>query len=254
MSFLPGRLASIEGAYFRQESKQAVEKLAQQLPPSTSRPVASELTETSEGDKSDVLPEVLRHSLPPAPLSPPADSSLSTDSRWVVVPPLNSSARVSPDAINPLRAFTSLPHVTFGPKRWQFPFVEDRSTLASTANELRHDIHSTVNSKKLEAAAKGLSQIGKAFVVATVIVFGGATVAFTVTASKLHLQSIDDIKTRGRALLEPQFEMARKQLDPLHVWAENMSRKWQVEWVKDAKEKPALVREITKVLGARPDK
>ncbi|XP_068656042.1 uncharacterized protein [Aristolochia californica] len=254
MSFLAGRLASTEGAYFLQESKQAVVKLAQKLPPSTSTSKAVKLTDPSDGDKSDVLHEVLRHSLPPSTFSPPAASSLSTASRWVVAPPPISSAKASPDAINPLRAFTSLPQVTFGPKRWQFPTMGDHSISASTANELRHDMHSTVNSKNLEAAAQGLSQIGKAFAVASVVVFGGATVAFTVTASKLQLQSIDDIKTKGKGLLQPQLEIAREQLVPVHVWTENMSRKWHVEWIKGSKEKPAIVQEIKKILGARPDK
>ncbi|XP_068656041.1 uncharacterized protein [Aristolochia californica] len=212
MSFLAGRLASTEGAYFLQESKQAVVKLAQKLPPSTSTSKAVKLTDPSDGDKSDVLHEVLRHSLPPSTFSPPAASSLSTASRWVVAPPPISSAKASPDAINPLRAFTSLPQVTFGPKRWQFPTMGDHSISASTANELRHDMHSTVNSKNLEAAAQGLSQIGKAFAVASVVVFGGATVAFTVTASKLQLQSffcgrLMTLKLKERACFNPSWRL-----------------------------------------------
>ncbi|KAF3773631.1 hypothetical protein EJ110_NYTH54942 [Nymphaea thermarum] len=38
--------------------------------------------------------------------------------------------------------------------------------------------------------AEGISQIGKAFVVATMIVFGGATITFAFPASQLDLQSV----------------------------------------------------------------
>jgi hypothetical protein len=67
-----------------------------------------------------VLPEVLRHSLPSKIFGKPYEpSSLSTSSKWALRSDHpNSSSTVSPDVLNPLRAYVSLPQVTFGPKRY----------------------------------------------------------------------------------------------------------------------------------------
>ncbi|XP_010252511.1 PREDICTED: uncharacterized protein LOC104594079 isoform X2 [Nelumbo nucifera] len=218
MSFLAGRLAGTEGAYFLQESKYAVGRLVQKkkLPssPSEAHPKSSPLEDEAQ---ADVLPEVLRHSLPSKIFEQPLDSSLSTASKWVLPADPNKAASVSADAMNPLRAYLSMPQVTFGAKRWELPNVE-HSVLASTANELRHDRYAHVNPEKLKAAAEGLSQVGKALAIATTIVFGGATLAFGLTASKLELHNSDDIRTKGRDLVQPKFEMVREQLLPVRVW------------------------------------
>jgi 4-hydroxy-L-threonine phosphate dehydrogenase PdxA len=68
MSFLAGRLAGKEAAYFFQESKQAVTKLAQKNNHNhnhnpISKPNAADERQHLQ-DHADVLPEVLRHSLP----------------------------------------------------------------------------------------------------------------------------------------------------------------------------------------------
>lgn len=110
MSFLAGRLAATEGAYFLQESRQAVGRLAPKLPPTKSHDPIT----TNEDAAADVLPEILRHSIPLKGISPQEDPSLSTASKWLL--PKNS-ASVSLDALNPLRAYVSLPQATFGPKR-----------------------------------------------------------------------------------------------------------------------------------------
>lgn len=123
MSFLAGRLAGKEAAYFIQESKHAVGRLAQknttqkfpaQSPPSSHSPADGE-------SQADILPEVLRHSLPSKFFreeSAGSNGSFST-SKWVL--PSNPNYRsVSLDALNPLRGFLSLPQVTFGPKRFIF--------------------------------------------------------------------------------------------------------------------------------------
>lgn len=125
MSFLAGRLAGKEGAYFFQESKQAVSRLAlkntTQKPSSLPGPSSSNAVQQEA--QSDVLPEVLRHSLPPKIYYQPSDSSsLSTTSKWVLHPDPGKRSSLSSEAFNPLRAYLSLPQVTFGPKRSSFCF------------------------------------------------------------------------------------------------------------------------------------
>lgn len=114
MSFLPGRLAATEGAYFLQESKLAAGRLADKLPPSAS-PSPSPSPSPANGGTADVLPEILRHSVPIKSASA-VDPSLSTASKWVL-DGSGSVKSVSADAISPLRAYVSLPQTTFGPRR-----------------------------------------------------------------------------------------------------------------------------------------
>lgn len=117
MSFLAGRLASTEGAYFLQESKQAVTRILQNQK-NTANVVIKPIAENNEISSADVLPEVLRHSLPPKIFSSPPEnpsSSFTKSSKWVFK--REPGSRVSADALNPLRAYVSLPQVTFGPKR-----------------------------------------------------------------------------------------------------------------------------------------
>ncbi|KAG6748685.1 hypothetical protein POTOM_048614 [Populus tomentosa] len=252
MSFLAGRLAGKEGAFFFQESKHAVNRLAEKSsttvknlpPPSSSSTIEHE-------SQADVLPEVLRHSLPSKIFGKPYEpSSLSTSSKWALRSDHpNSSSTVSPDVLNPLRAYVSLPQVTFGPKRWELP-SEEHSLLASTANEMRKDRYTTINPDKLKAAAEGLTYIGKAFAVATAIVFGGATLVFSLAASKLDLRNGDDIRTKGKDLVQPKLDVIREQFVPLKTWAEDTSKKWHLDRQEDVKEKP-MVKELAKILGAK---
>ncbi|KAG6589150.1 hypothetical protein SDJN03_17715, partial [Cucurbita argyrosperma subsp. sororia] len=252
MSFLAGRLAGKEAAYFIQESKQAVGRLAQknaaQKPPA--QPPSSAQKPPDGESQADILPEVLRHSLPSKIFreeSVNSNGSFST-SKWVL--PSNPNYRsVSLDALNPLRAFLSLPQVTFGPKRWELPQYEN-SVVASTANDLRTDKHTSINPHKLKAAAEGLTNVGKAFGVSTALVFGGSTFIFGFTMSKLDLNNADEIQQKGRSMFEPKIEMVREQLAPLKVWADDMSKKWRVERNGDMKEKP-LIKELSKILGSK---
>ncbi|KAJ9686490.1 hypothetical protein PVL29_015409 [Vitis rotundifolia] len=238
MSFLRGRLAAAEGAYFYQETKHAVGRLVQ-----NSRNLPHE-------GQADVLPEVLRHSLPSKIFhQQPSDSSLSSASKWVLHSDPKATSTPSSNDMNPLRAYLSLPQVTFGPKRWQLP-EQGHAVLASTANELRRDRYSHVNPEKLKAAAEGLSQIGKAFAVATVVVFGGATLMFGLAVSKLQVHNSDDIRIKGRELVQPKFDVLKEQLIPMRIWVENMSKKWHVEREEDIKEKP-IIKELTKILGPK---
>ncbi|OMO88854.1 hypothetical protein CCACVL1_08164 [Corchorus capsularis] len=246
MSFLAGKLAGKEGAFFFQESKHAVNRLVEKTPKNLQSPPPS----VEQQAQADVLPEVLKHSLPSKLFGKPSDpSSLSKGSKWALHSDPNNASSSSPDALNPLRAYVSLPQVTFGPKRWELPSTE-HPVMASTANELRKDKYTPINPEKLKAAAEGLQQVGKAFAVATVIIFGGATLIFGMAVSKLDLHNSDDIKTKGKDLVQPKFEMIREQLFPLRTWAENMSKKWHMEKQEAVKEKP-IVKELSKILGAK---
>lgn len=133
MSFLAGRLAGKEGAFFFQESKHAVNRLAEKSSTTVKNlpPHASSSTIEHES-QADVLPEVLRHSLPSKIFGKPYEpSSLSTSSKWALQSDHpNSSSTVSPDVLNPLRAYVSLPQVTFGPKRYHPSF--DKYNISSS--------------------------------------------------------------------------------------------------------------------------
>nr|KYP71038.1 hypothetical protein KK1_010281 [Cajanus cajan] len=249
MSFLAGRLAGKEAAFFFQESKQAVGKLAEKkrLPKSNDN---LNLHEGHELDLADVLPEVLRHSLPSKVFrNDTATSSSFSASKWVLPSDPKTQSSVSPDALNPLRAYLSLPQVTFGPKRWEPPEAANKVS-ASTANELRHDRYAIhVNPEKLKAAGEGLAHVGKAFAVATAIVFGGAALVLGMVTSKLELHNVGDIKTKGKDYVEPQLENIKEQFIPFKIWAENMSRKWHME--KKDVEQNTLVKELSKMWGAK---
>ena len=95
MSFLAGRLAAQEGAYFLQESKNAAGRLAQKLPTSATGPRPA-----PPPPSPDVLPEILRHSIPIRPTSPPSDPSLHGSTRWALPPGGAEAAGVSPDVLD----------------------------------------------------------------------------------------------------------------------------------------------------------
>ncbi|KAK4714066.1 hypothetical protein R3W88_019973 [Solanum pinnatisectum] len=251
MSFLAGRLAGKEGAFFFEESKHAVTRLAQKINKNPTSSPSNSNSVNQESSSPDVLPEILRHSLPSKIFHSPssADSSLSHTSKWVLPTDPNRTNSVSPDALNPLRAYVSLPQVTFGPKRWQLPDTET-SVQASTANDLRRDKYTPINPEKLKAAAMGMSQIAKAFAIATALVFGGSALTFGLAASKLELHNPDDIRTKGKDIVQPRLETFREQLSPLRIWAEEKSKKWRSEKNEDIKEKP-LIKELSKILGAK---
>ncbi|XP_052158231.1 uncharacterized protein LOC127775952 isoform X1 [Oryza glaberrima] len=215
MSFLAGRLAAKEGAYFLQESKHAAGRLAEKLPASAPAPAPAP---GSTSPSPDVLPEILRHAVPIKATPPPGEPSLSASSRWAVPRGGAEAAGLSPDALNPLRSYVSLPQATFGPKRWQLP-NEQPNYSASTANERRRDRHPPpMDPEKLKAVIAGYSQIGKAFIAATILVFGGSTAVLLYTADKLQLHSVDDVRTKGRDAVQPRADMIKEQIAPLRSW------------------------------------
>ncbi|CAL5342376.1 unnamed protein product [Camellia sinensis] len=94
----------------------------------------------------------------------------------------------------------------------------DNSVSASTANELRHD-RNPVNAEKLKAAPRRAVQRDvKVFAVATAAVIEGATYIFGLSASKIEVQNSEDIKAKGKELVQPKMEMLREQLTPLKNW------------------------------------
>lgn len=101
--------------------------------------------------------------------------------------------------------------------RWQLP-SEQPNYLASTANERRRDrTPPPMDPEKLKAVIAGYSQsifsclkklsssvledlfsfwivtVGKAFIAATMLVFGGATAVMLYTADKLQLHSVSHV-------------------------------------------------------------
>ncbi|KAK6142429.1 hypothetical protein DH2020_022777 [Rehmannia glutinosa] len=213
-----GRLASTEGSYFLQESKQAVARLARNQ--KNTKNVVKPVAENNEISSADVLPEVLRHSLPPKIFHSPTEdsgSSFTKGSKWVLKPDPNrkGGSRVSADALNPLSAYVSLPQHAY-----------------------------------IISAIFAFWAVGSAFAVATAIVFGGATLIFGLAASKLELQNTDDIRTKGKDLVHPKFEMFKERLVPLRTWAEGVSKKWHLEREESMKERP-LIKELSRKLGAK---
>ncbi|KAJ3700643.1 hypothetical protein LUZ61_004348 [Rhynchospora tenuis] len=247
MSFLPGRLAATEGAYFLHESKHAAGRLADKLPPS---PASASPSPPNGGAAADVLPEVLRHSIPIKRSSKGSDPSLSTASKWLLEHGSGSAQSVSPDAVNPLRAYVSLPQATFGPKRWQIP-SEQPHFSASTANDLRRDKYpAPPDPEKLKALMRGYSQIAKAFAAATLVVFGGVTALSVYTANKLELHSANDVRTKGRDAIQPQVDKIKERMSPLRTWVENVSRRWHMEGNKEAKDN-TMIKEFSKAIGVK---
>ncbi|KAL8131189.1 uncharacterized protein LOC141711311 [Apium graveolens] len=252
MSFLGGgRLAGKEAAYFFQESKQAVSRLVDKNKKISSSYDFDKELQVGSSESADVLPEILRHSLPSKLFRPPSESSSDSLSatKWAIASDGKVSKFVSRDAINPLKSYVSLPQVTFGPKRWQLPNAEN-SFIASTANDSRLDKYPPVNPEKLKAAAAGFSQIARAFAAATAIVFGGATIVFGLAVSRLELRNSDDLRVKGRELVNPRFEMVKERVIPLRTWAEGMSKKWHFEKGQDVKNNP-LLKELSKQMGAK---
>ncbi|RWW86818.1 hypothetical protein BHE74_00004388 [Ensete ventricosum] len=177
MSFLAGRLAAAEGAYFLHESRNAVGRLAQKLPPppSGSTDGVKALTDDAVGT-ADVLPEILRHSLPIKGAAVPEPSSLSTSSKWLVHSSSSSSAPVLSDSHNPLRAYISLPQATFGPKRYAPHLSFQFSPLLEQLQFL---------------------------------------ILFTFVPNFVE---IDDIKTKGRDLIQPGADMLKERMGPFRIW------------------------------------
>ncbi|KAF9608013.1 hypothetical protein IFM89_004894 [Coptis chinensis] len=210
MSFLAGRLAATEGAYFLKQSKQAVTRLVSQTNNDNSK-------NTLQEEKADVLHEVLRHSLATKIIIQP--------------PPPESSLSIFTEKKNLL----SPRH----PNGFFIIKVLHRIFLRMLG------IHFVLMFLCLESL--WAPEVGMAFFTATTIVFGGAVIAFGVTTSKLELHSSDDIKTKGRDLIQPKFETIREQLNPLRIWAKKMSAEWHVEKKEAVKDSP-LAKELSKRL------
>jgi hypothetical protein len=130
MSFLPGRLAATEGAFFNQHSKQAAIALKQKLKPSTPNSASSNSETVLKPSQADVLPEVLRHSLPIAPTaaefeasniaSTPARSSLAASLKSVLnrpTAPQDGTVRTGVPSIEAVDHLASVPRISLGRKK-----------------------------------------------------------------------------------------------------------------------------------------
>ncbi|XP_050381564.1 uncharacterized protein LOC126798599 [Argentina anserina] len=93
-------------------------------------PTISSPPATEHEFQADVLSEVLRHSLPSRIFcQSELTSSLDTASKWVLKSECKNGFYISSQTLNPLRDYMSVPQVTFGPKRWQFPRSEGYISL-----------------------------------------------------------------------------------------------------------------------------
>lgn len=130
MSFLPGRLAATEGAFFNQHSKQAAIALKQKLKPSGPNPASSHSETVFKPSTADVLPEVLRHSLSIAPsaaelqasdaASTPARSSLAASLKSVLdrrAVPQDGTLRTGVPPIVAVDHLSSIPQTSLGRKK-----------------------------------------------------------------------------------------------------------------------------------------
>jgi len=126
MSFLPARLAASEGAFFKQHSKQAALALREKL--QSSAPASSKSETILQPSQADVLPEVLRHSLPIAPTaaelhaysvtSTPARSSLAASLQSVLKPRTDTTTlRTGIASIEAVDHLASVPQTSFGRKK-----------------------------------------------------------------------------------------------------------------------------------------
>ncbi|KAI3729823.1 hypothetical protein L6452_18493 [Arctium lappa] len=79
MSFIVGRLvAGKEGAYFLQESKHVVSRLVERTNKPTVAATNRPPIHQTLDNEADILPEILKHSLPSRIFQPPSDSTLTT--------------------------------------------------------------------------------------------------------------------------------------------------------------------------------
>ncbi|KAH8940780.1 hypothetical protein BDL97_14G002600 [Sphagnum fallax] len=211
MSFLAGRLAATEGAFFTQHSKQAAIALRQKIDsspsPSSSSPKPSPNNNgfpvILSASEADVLPEVLRHSLPlqhvprvPQTQSATAPSSLAASLNLTLA--TREGAKTggpSGDGLRhglPVELFATAPQTFLGPKRWRLETAEV-SALASTANEARTDINNTTKQKAL-----------------------------------MEGYFVKDIRTQGHEYFQPGVQRLQQSFEPLRLWAQGKCEKWKL--------------------------
>ncbi|KAI3988067.1 hypothetical protein MKX01_011856 [Papaver californicum] len=112
MSFLARRSASAEGAYFYRESKLAVSRLVEKNKknnPNYASSLNSSISVVKNETQADVLPEILKHSLPLKISEPFSESSISTASKWNLPRDATKVHSLSNEAINPIRSYVTLP-------------------------------------------------------------------------------------------------------------------------------------------------
>ncbi|KAI5054618.1 hypothetical protein GOP47_0029763 [Adiantum capillus-veneris] len=229
MSFLGWRAAASEGAFFSQTTKEAIARLREKAFKSSS-PISAESSTTVplsgiKGANADILPEILQHSLPEQHQYDPLPSSFSpSPSSLASLASVKSSSPVPHRRMDTvgLTFLPTLPQASFGPRRWTPP-DEEVTCLASTANEARREGTPTIDDAKAKALLEGYGVVLKAFLIATAIVVGGATVAIAIVVSKLQIHSLDDIRIKSHEHMRPQMEAVRKHFEPWRQWVQKRS-------------------------------
>ncbi|XP_057836515.2 uncharacterized protein LOC131046742 isoform X2 [Cryptomeria japonica] len=240
MSFLAGRLAGTEGAFFANQSKIAAARLREKLGDVNASPCP--VPSSNDSSKADVLPEILRHSIP---LSSGNDTA-STMSRHSSLASVSAIVRgntssgeqlqlgrhQSPDvlnAMNPLNAWISVPRATFGPKRWTLP-AEELSLQASTANEIRKDHSTSIDTEKMKAAMEGFSTREWLSLNWWHVLAGKHLL--TEMGVTLRTVQCSDIQREGKAMIQPKVQAVRERFRPLKIWVEKISMRWHLNQKK----------------------
>ncbi|KAI5068927.1 hypothetical protein GOP47_0015228 [Adiantum capillus-veneris] len=245
MSFLAGRVAASEGAYFNETSKHAIARLREKAAASNTlfQPSTSSSLEEA-AIAADVLPEILQHSLPlpraclqadlqhyslPSQLLP-SPSSLAASLSSTAPPP-----RLPPHAYHVnldttgLYAFSpNLPQCSFGPRRWKPPVEEELKLVASTANQARMEGFPTMDDTRVEAFVEGYSTVMRAFLIATALIVGGSSIAVGTIASKAQIHSVEDIRTKGHEHIRPWAKAIDKRFEPWKQWVHQHGVGWRM--------------------------
>ncbi|CAM6084414.1 unnamed protein product [Calypogeia fissa] len=266
MSFLAGRMAATEGAFFKEQSKAAAKLLKEKMDP---KKLAEKASSPNTNANADTLPEILMHSppTPPPGFSPPSvvakrppspvpeGSSLAGFSQSILkqVTKVDGPPRLGLSKIigkDPVERFSpSLPReATFGPRRWNLEHSPGSQPVPSTANAARLEAEPVVDPPTQEEVREGMVAIAKAFAVSTTLVFGGAAVAIGYLGYRLEWHSLKDIKTKSREVMVPRVEAIREWFKPTQQWALQKAEKWKLQEA----ERQALGVEFANSLGVQP--
>lgn len=265
MSFLPGRMAATEGAFFREQSKAAAKFLKEKMDP---QKLAETAPSSNANAHAGTLPEILMHTSPTPPpgFSPPPvtakrppspvpeGSTLAGVSQSIMKqvtkvdgpPQLGLDKLIGNDPIGLLS--TSVPReTTFGPRRWNLEYTPGSQPVPSTANAARLETEPVVDPPTEQEVREGMFAIAKAFGAATAMVFGGAAVCVGYLGYRLEWHSLEDIKIKSREVMVPRVESLREWFKPTQQWATQKAEKWKIEEA----ERQALGLEFANSLGVQ---
>eukprot|EP00850_Spirogloea_muscicola_P023853 SM000396S15197 [mRNA] locus=s396:33059:33746:+ [translate_table: standard] len=75
---------------------------------------------------------------------------------------------------------------------------------------------------------RGSTSVGKAFLLATVLVFGGGTLGLVFIGRRLGAMSLEELPERGREALRPWADRARRMAEPVKHWAQGTAARWRM--------------------------